>query len=144
MSNLDFLNLDITSILSMTHIEISEMFYEPDDFAETTPIKYLHQVDFEHQIDTENNILSTKIMHCIHPEGMQQHIAKLSAVYTFSIHNMEAIFNEKTTSEKDLNYQIIQYINHTCISTHRGLVFSFLKGTPLHFAILPIGGVEKS
>ncbi|WP_316834748.1 hypothetical protein [Pedobacter nutrimenti] len=106
----------------------------PPDFRPLE--RYQYDIDIESHIDHNNKLILVNLD--IHIKNGKTKYGRLSSNYLYTIDN----FDEVILKDKDQKYivptELQTSLNSISISTARGLMFSTLKGTALHNAILPV------
>lgn len=100
-------------------------------------VMFQFDVNLEHRWNTNDNIFIVVTSVSIFSEKKEHLLAKFKTNTVFQI---EELANYVDTANQKVNMptDIILDINELAISTTRGSLFSFLKGTYLHNAVLPI------
>ncbi|WP_338793631.1 hypothetical protein V9L05_08920 [Bernardetia sp. Wsw4-3y2] len=100
-------------------------------------IIFQFDVNLEHRWNTDDEILIVVTNISIYTNGKENVLAKFK---TNTVYKIEGLSNHVDAANKKLNLptDFILDLNETAISTTRGSLFAFLKGTYLHNAILPI------
>ncbi len=97
-----------------------------------------YQIGLEHKIDVKNKLVFIGMhVNIIDIANNDYCYGSIDTSCNFQIQNMED-FVAKKTGLVELPEQTIITLNSIAISTTRGIMFSELKGTYLHGAILPI------
>jgi hypothetical protein len=97
-----------------------------------------YQIGLEHKIDVKNELVFVGMhVNIIDIADNNYCYGAIDTSCNFQIHNIDN-FIVKKTGLVDLPQQVIVTLNSIAISTSRGIMFSELKGTHLHGAILPI------
>ena len=102
----------------------------------TQEIVFQFEVNIEHRWNTDDEIFIVVTSIAIHSN--QKHL--LSTFKTNTVYKVEELVNyvDTANSKNNIPTDVILDLNELAISTTRGALFSFLKGTYLHNAILPI------
>ncbi len=100
-------------------------------------IIFQFDVNLEHRWNTDDEILIVVTNISIYTNEKENVLAKFK---TNTVYKIEGLSNHVDAANKKLNLptDFILDLNETAISTTRGSLFAFLKGTYLHNAILPI------
>ena len=94
-------------------------------------IRLEHKINFEQQV-----ILVDCCIQILHDK--KEIAGKFKAGCVFDVNNLEDLKNKENYSAADLPSQFVTTINSLTISTVRGMMLVFFRGTYLHNAILPI------
>lgn len=100
-------------------------------------IIFQFEVNLEHRWNTNDNILIVVTSVSIYTDKKENILAKFKANTVYSIEGLASHVDE-ANKKLNLPTDFILDLNETAISTTRGSLFSFLKGTYLHSAVLPI------
>ncbi|WP_338760214.1 hypothetical protein WAF17_13170 [Bernardetia sp. ABR2-2B] len=100
-------------------------------------IIFQFDVNLEHRWNTDDNILIVVTSVAIYTNDKKNTLAKFK---TNTVYKIEGLASHVDSANQKLNLptDFILDLNETAISTTRGSLFSFLRGTYLHNAVLPI------
>jgi hypothetical protein len=102
-----------------------------------TPIKFTFEIGIEQKFSLENKLMFVLCEVAIFSENngnKEELLGNLKSNCIFELENINPVKNNKI----DLSAELSTLLNSITISTTRGLMFSFFKGTFLHNAILPV------
>lgn len=94
-------------------------------------------ISLEHRINNEKKVVVVVCTVSIYSENKDKHYGHLKAGYIFQVENFNE-FIDTETKELKFPTDFLTALNSITISSTRGLLFSFFRGTYLHNAILPI------
>ena len=100
-------------------------------------IAYLFNMNIEHRVDVEKKFVMVLTSASCFADKDQGDLSRFKSSCIYYLPQLEK-YIDKETKVLNLPEQFIILINSISISTTRGLMFSFLKGTFLHNAIIPI------
>lgn len=124
------------SNLNITAIEILESSLKIPSNAKSVT-KFIYDIKIENKTDLEKHsifsIVSIEILDSLNNESL----CSLTVSCIFLVKNFEKIIAQSQNSF-EIPEAMIDIINPISLSTARGMLFAFLKGTFLHNAILPI------
>lgn len=118
-------------------IEVLQSLFNPLPNPELKSEDFLFNLQLEQKIDRPNKSIQVLVKVEIRANQINEQLASLTTVSLFYIDNFEEIPN---TADGMLVLPEIfsQTLTTLSISTTRGILFTFLKGTYLHYVILPI------
>ncbi len=119
----------------LKNIEIAQSSLTAIDYALPDDVIFKFNINIEHLVNIDQNLIVIKPIVAIFLEEEQSILANLSVNLVFEIEDLASFAIEK---EVKLPSDIIIAMNSISISTLRGIMFSTLKGTYLHNAILPV------
>lgn len=109
--------------------------------APTSPLpsnpKFQFDLAIEHRLNLENKLVIVICKVGIRDEAKEILYGELKGSCIFFVEKLDEYFN-KETNKLTLPDEFIITLNSVTISSMRGLMFSFFRGTFLHQAILPI------
>jgi len=129
-------NTEFTYNFAIVKIEIVgfELLPPPENGIDFD--KLIHEVGFDHSLDMEEELFSVApFVRILTPE--KQIISRLMIACAFRIPGLKKQLANKQDSN-EIPVQIIEIFASISISTLRGVLYSQLKGTFLHDAILPV------
>ncbi len=103
----------------------------------TTNTVFQFEINLEHRLNVDNGIVIVICLVSIYNDTNEQLLGQLKSSCIFSVENLSTYINAKTKASKLPDY-FATTLNSISISTTRGLMFSFFRGTFLHNAVLPI------
>lgn len=109
--------------------------------APTSPLPPNPQFQFdlaiEHRINLENNFVIVICKVGIRNESKETIFGELRGSCIFFVEKLKDYFDQQT-NKLSLPDDFVVTLNSVTISSMRGLMFSFFRGTFLHQAVLPI------
>jgi hypothetical protein len=103
----------------------------------TQEIVFQFDVNIEHRWNTDDNIFIVVTTISIFSNNKEHLLSKFKTNTVFKVEDL-AKHVDTANSKNNMPTDVILDLNELAISTTRGSLFSFLKGTYLHNAILPI------
>ncbi|WP_291726410.1 hypothetical protein [Bernardetia sp.] len=100
-------------------------------------IMFQFDVNLEHRWNTNDNIFIVVTTVSIFSDKKEHTLAKFKTNTVFQIEDLSN-YVDTENSKVNMPTDVILDINELAISTTRGSLFYFLKGTYLHNAVLPI------
>lgn len=94
-------------------------------------------INLEHRLSVDNSIVIVVCTVSIYNESKDQLLGQLKASCIYLVENLTTYINTETQALQ-LPDHFISTLNSVSISTTRGLMFAFFRGTFLHNAVLPI------
>ncbi len=109
--------------------------------APTSPLhpnpKFQFDLAIEHRINLENNLVIVICKVGIRNESKETLFGELRGSCIFFVEKLNDYFDPQT-NKLSLPEDFVVTLNSVTISSMRGLMFSFFRGTFLHQAVLPI------
>jgi len=118
-------------------IEILDSFLKTPKQSIPKGTAYQFNMNIEHRIDLGRKFVMVLTDVSCFVDDAQGDLGKFKSSCIFYIPQLEK-YIDKETKALNLPEQFLISINSISISTTRGLMFSFLKGTFLHNAVIPI------
>ncbi len=103
----------------------------------TQEIVFQFDINIEHRWNTDDNIFIVVTTISIFSNDKKHLLSKFKTNTVFKVEEL-AKHVDTANSKNNMPTDVILDLNELAISTTRGSLFSFLKGTYLHNAILPI------
>lgn len=103
----------------------------------TQEIIFQFDVNIEHRWNTDDDIFIVVTTISIYSNDKQHVLSKFKTNTVFKVEELVK-YVDTANSKNNMPTDVILDLNELAISTTRGSLFSFLKGTYLHNAILPI------
>ena len=103
----------------------------------TKEIVFQFDVNLEHRWNTDDDIFIVVTTISIFSNDKEYLLSKFKTNTVFKVEEL-AKHVDTANSKNNMPTDVILDLNELAISTTRGSLFSFLKGTYLHNAILPI------
>jgi hypothetical protein len=94
-------------------------------------------INLEHKVNLENKLVIVVTTVIVNLENKEQLLGQVTTSCIYEIAQMDELYN-KETKELKLPDDFVVTLNSISLSTTRGLMFSFFRGTYLHNAVLPI------
>ncbi len=98
---------------------------------------YQYDISLEQRISLKECLINVTCGIEIWTDKRDQQLANLKSGFIYTVENLESYWDKKT-GKPDLPEDFRVSLNSVAISTSRGIMYSFLKGTYLHGAILPV------
>ena len=132
----------IVPLFQLRGVELHELsIFKP---AQGSPpvVNFNFEVSVETNVDNNQKfvIAATKVK--IMADDKTTLMGSISCACIFSVANFDEVITMKD-SQADLHESFAATINSISISTTRGVMFSELKGTILHYAFLPIIDIKS-
>lgn len=118
-------------------IEILESSLNPPKEPLSGTNTFQFDISLEQRINISENMIIVVCSVSILNENKDQRLAFLKSSCIYSVDNLRDYSDEKS-NKINLPNDFSISLNSIAISTTRGLIFSFLRGTFLHNAILPV------
>ncbi|MBL7767834.1 MAG: hypothetical protein JNK20_02625 [Flavipsychrobacter sp.] len=99
--------------------------------------EFTFNIGVEQKIDETNKIILVFVNTDILSKGVDKSLASLSTLCIYHVANFEDII-KKEEGRLVLPDHFVNLLSSISISTSRGVMFTFFRGTYLHKAILPV------
>ena len=103
----------------------------------TKEIAFQFDVNLEHRWNTDDNIFVVITTISIFSNDKQHLLSKFKTSIVYKVEELVK-YVDTAKGKNNMPADVILDLNELAISTTRGSLFSFLKGTYLHNAVLPI------
>lgn len=103
----------------------------------TSNTVFQFEINLEHRLNANEGVVIVICLVSIYNDTNEQLLGQLKSSCIFSVDDLSTYINPKTKALK-LPKHFATILNSISISTTRGLMFSFFRGTFLHNAVLPI------
>lgn len=94
-------------------------------------------INLEHRLNVENKLVIVVCSVSIFSEKKEELLGQLKASCIYNVSNIDE-FLVKESNELRFPDDFVTTLNSISISTTRGMMFSFFRGTFLHNAVLPM------
>lgn len=128
----------IVPVFQLRAIELHELVLPKLAQGATPPAKFNFDLNIESSVDAAQKIVINRIKVNIKGDDANTVLGSLTCACVFSVANFEEVITLNGNAPADINEAFAETLNAISISTTRGVMFSELKGTFLHFAFLPI------
>lgn len=118
-------------------IEILDSYLKTPKHPIVNDVTFQFDMSLEHRIDLEKKFIIVLTNVSCFVDQDQGELSRFKSSCIYYLPELDKYFDEKS-SNINLPNQFVTSINSISISTTRGLLFSFLKGTFLHNAVIPI------
>ena len=136
---------DATTILpsfQLRAIELHELsIFKPAPGAQP-PVTFNFEISLDANVDHSQKLVINNTRIKIKGDQNEAILGSLICACIFSVANFEEVIKMKEDGQADIDEAFVEAINSISISTTRGVMFSELKGTVLHYAFLPIIDVK--
>ena len=100
-------------------------------------VQFIHQVDVAHVINIEKNILFIQIGINLINEDTNKIVANFKTSIAFGFGHLNLSF-DTADSKFPFSQKLTHQLTDSAISTTRGIMFMYLKGSIFHKAYLPL------
>jgi hypothetical protein len=122
---------------SIKGVDLLEFWFNQPK-AQGADVKVYHyDILIEHQVNNEHNILLVVTCVELFNEARDFNFGAIKVGCAFELDDLKKYFDNKT-KKYIIPKGIIEVLNSVSLSTTRGVMFSQLRGTYLHNAVLPI------
>ncbi len=118
-------------------IEILDSYLQTPRQQIPKDLAYQFNLNIEHRIDLEKKLVMVLTNVSCFVDNETGDLSRFNASCIYYLPEIEKYFDDKSANVKLPDHFIIT-INSISISTTRGLMFSFLRGTYLHNAVIPL------
>lgn len=100
-------------------------------------VVFQFDIQLQHRFNLEKKLILVLCSVTIRGESNEIHYGKFRASCIYEVPDLQKLYNEQTR-KLDLPESLVIALNSVSISTTRGMMFSYYRGTFLHQAVLPI------
>ncbi|MFK7776052.1 MAG: hypothetical protein AB8F94_28275 [Saprospiraceae bacterium] len=115
----------------------TSMNIEPSQIGQDQVTQFIHQVGIGHEIDLEKKVLFINVDVDIKRGDTDNIIAKFKTSISFGFGHLNLEF-DTSDSKFPFSKKLTHQLTDAAMSTTRGMMFMYLKGTILHKAYLPL------
>jgi hypothetical protein len=124
--------------LQIKSIDILEFGINLPQADVLAPTQFNFNVEVESGMNRAEKTVTVIVSIEITPPDQKVILASIKTGCQFRLSNFEEIIQTKTEEAPFIPQTLLEAINSISISTSRGILYSQLKGTYLHTAILPV------
>jgi hypothetical protein len=135
-------NNKTTILFELNAVDIAQFTINPYSSAPLKREDFEFSIQVEQKTDSANKLIQVMVIIQVLLQGKQDKLASLSVLCDFYITNYDEALT-MTSEESSLVTEFNNTISSISISTSRGVLFTLLKGTYLHQAILPVFSLLK-
>lgn len=129
-------------VFQLRAVELHELFLNKPAPGSPPFTNFNFTVNVESNADKDKKLLIALTKVKIKGDSQTSEIGSLTCACIFSVANFEEVIAIRANGQVDLSPPFANTINSIAISTTRGVMFSELKGTFLHYAFLPVIDVK--
>ena len=118
-------------------IELLDSCINSPKFPLSEETVFQFDINLEHRISVEKSMVIVICSVSILDESKEQLLGKLRSSCIYAVENLSHFINSDSKAV-ELPEPFTVTLNSVSLSTTRGLMFSFFRGTVLHNAVLPI------
>jgi hypothetical protein len=132
----------VVPVFQLRAVELHELFLNKPVPGSPAFTNFNFTINVESNADKDKKLLiaSTKVK--IKGDSQTSEVGSLTCACIFSVANFEDVITIQDDGHVELYQPFADAINSIAISTTRGVMFSELKGTFLHYAFLPVVDVK--
>lgn len=121
----------------LKRLEMLETSIIAPSSAVTRDTIFQFDVSLEHIMNAESNLITINCNIIVFNELKNNSLGQIRSSCVYEIKDLKKFFNDEK-QRFELPEDIIQSLNSISVSTTRGLMFAYFRGTFLHNALLPI------
>ena len=110
----------------------------PPPLSEGESLNFGFTVSLETRANANNKLVFIIVTIEIKSEEQTHSFCKMAASCVYEVENFNEVIEVSTEGKIEIDKQFNDLFNSVSISTVRGVLFSYLKGTFLHNALLPL------
>ncbi|MFM9840024.1 MAG: hypothetical protein ACKVOQ_17290 [Cyclobacteriaceae bacterium] len=128
----------IVPLFQLKSVELQELTI--NNLAQGIPsfTNFNFEINVEANLDSNQKLVIAVTKVKIKADDLATMLGSITCACIFSVANFEEVITMKSNGVAGLYEPFAETINSISISTTRGVMFSELKGTILHYAFLPI------
>jgi hypothetical protein len=124
-------------------VELHELTIHKPLPGAAPPINFNFEVNVVANVDSNKKLVINATHVKIKGDKLDAVLGSITCACIFSVANFEDVITMKTENLAEINQAFAETLNSISISTTRGVMFSELKGTALHYAFLPIIDIKS-
>jgi hypothetical protein len=123
-------------------IELHELTINKPAPGSKPPANFNFDIRMEATVDKPQNLVINNATIKIKSGNNSEVLGSITCACIFSVANFDEVVTMKSETEAEINETFAEELNAISISTTRGVMFSEMKGTFLHYAFLPIIDIQ--
>lgn len=133
----------VAPLFQLRNVELHELTINRPTPGAIAPINFNFEISVEANVDSNRKLVINATRVKIKGDNQEIVLGSMSCACIFSVANFDEMITMKADALAEINEAFVETLNSISISTARGVLFSELKGTALHHAILPIIDIKK-
>lgn len=133
---------NISPIFQLRAVELHELTVTKPTSVAAPPTSFNFEIGIETNVDNQQKLIINATKVTIKDKEQDNVLGSIICACVFSVANFEEMIT-MNGGRAEINETFAETLNAISISTTRGIMFSELKGTFLHYAFLPIIDVKK-
>lgn len=128
----------VVPVYQLRAIELHELTIHKPAPGVKPPAHFNFDIRMEANVDKPQKLVINSAIIKIAGDNKDQILGSINCACIFSVANFDELITMRSETEADINEIFAETLNSITIATTRGMMFSELKGTILHYAFLPI------
>lgn len=124
-------------IFGLKKVDVIQFAINPAPNEDGKPEEFLFNLDINHKIDIQNHLIHVIVNISVFTKDSTNELARLSVLCIYEVQNIEEIVS-KEGIDIQLPDPVVFTLNSIAISTARGIMYSYFKGTYLNDVLIPI------
>ncbi|HEV8515132.1 MAG TPA: hypothetical protein VGQ59_17745 [Cyclobacteriaceae bacterium] len=133
----------VAPLFQLRGVELHELTIHKPVPGVATPANFNFEVSVVANVDSNKKLVINATHVKIKGDKQDAILGSITCACIFSVGNFEEVITMKSETLAEINETFAETINSISISTTRGVMFSELKGTTLHYAFLPIIDIKS-
>lgn len=133
----------VVPLFQLRGVELHELIIHKPQPGATAPINFNFEINVEANVDSNRKLVINATHVKIKGDNQDALLGSMTCACIFSVANFHEMVIMKDETLAEINESFVETLNSISISTARGVLFSELRGTALHHAILPIIDIKQ-
>lgn len=128
----------VNAAFQLRGVELHQLIINKQMPGVQPPVKFNFDVQIESNVDAVQKVIINAATIGVKGDNQPNLLGSITCICLFSVANYEEVVTMRSETQAEINDAFADTINSITISTARGMMASELRGTYLHFAVLPI------
>lgn len=133
----------VAPLFQLRGVELHELTIQKLLPGVAPPVNFNFEVNVVANVDSNRKLVINATHVNIKGDKQDSVLGSITCACIFSVANFEDVITMKSEALAEINEAFAETLNSISISTTRGVMFSELKGTALHYAFLPIIDIKS-
>jgi len=133
----------VAPLFQLRGVELHELTIQKPLPGAAPPVNFNFEINVQANVDSNKKLVINTTKVKIKGDKPDTVLGSITCACSFSVAIFEEVVTMKSETLAEINQGFTETLNSISISTTRGVMFSELKGTMLHFAFLPIIDIKS-
>lgn len=134
---------NVNPVFQLIGVELHQLTIHKPAPGTPAPAVFNFDVNTMANVDKGQKVVINTVTIKIKGDSKADELGSIACACIFSVANFDEVVTMKSEIEAEISDSFSETLNSITISTARGMMASELKGTFLHFAILPIIDIKN-